>query len=267
MASTKKSTKKIKSPKPSTKTQSHTQEKDDLSHLSPEAREAMVKYMPYMQEAQRKLLVVLAVFIVTALLGAIFYKQILLFVMSRFDLTGINMVLTSPFQVIELAIQTGMYVGMVIAVPMLVYFLLTFLRPALEDHEYKMITSLIPYSILLFIIGFLFGVYIMNYVIMFFTQSTLEFSIGNIWDITQFFSQILFTGIALGIVFQFPIVLTILMRLGIITRKKLVTYRPYVYVGCLIFAAALPPTDIFSLALLVFPLFFLFEIKLLLNKD
>lgn len=228
---------------------------------------AMRQYMPYLKEAQRRLLTTGVVFFVTAILGAIFYKQILTFVMSQFDLTGINIVLTSPYQVIELAIFTGIYTGLVVTLPLFVYNIITFLKPALSPEEFKYIISLVPVAFILFIAGFLFGVWVMNFVIVLFTKATLDFSIGNIWDITSFFSQIIFSAILLGTVFQFPIILTALMRFGVVTREQLTGKRPYIYAASLIFAAALPPTDPFSLALLVAPLIILFEAAMLLNRN
>jgi sec-independent protein translocase protein TatC len=228
--------------------------------------EAMEKYLPYLKEAQKRLLITGVVFFVAAIIGAVFYKQTLTFIMSHFDLTGINIVLTSPYQVIELAIYTGLYTGLVVTLPLLVFNLITFLKPALSPDEFKYIISLVPVAFALFITGFLFGVWVMNFVIVLFTKATLEFSIGNIWDITAFFSQIIFSAILLGTVFQFPIVLTALMRFGIVTRDQLVSKRAYVYATALIFAAALPPTDPFSLALLVAPLIVLFEAAMLLNR-
>ena len=141
-----------------------------------------------MQEAQKKLLIVLATLIVASIVGAIFYKQILSFIMNRFDLTGINVVLTSPYQVIELAIQTGIYTGLVITLPLMVYMFISFLKPALQPDEYKLIVSLIPISIGLFVTGFLFGVWVMNFVIQLFTKATFDLAVGNIWDISRFFS-------------------------------------------------------------------------------
>lgn len=232
-----------------------------------EVDKAIDQYLPYLKEAQKRLLITGVVFFVTAIIGAIFYKQILTFVMSQFDLTGINIVLTSPYQVIELAIFTGIYTGLVVTLPLFVFNLITFLKPALSPEEFKYIVSLVPVAFALFISGFLFGVWVMNFVIVLFTKATLDFSIGNIWDITSFFSQIIFSAILLGTVFQFPIILTALMRFGVVTREQLISKRPYIWASALIFAAALPPTDPFSLALLVAPLIFLFEAAMLINRN
>jgi len=240
----------------------------DIANLefSPEVKAAMARYLPYLEELQKKLLQVVIVMLGATILGAIYHRQILTFVLQRFDLTGINMVISSPYQVIELAIQTGIYVGILTAFPLLVYHLLTFLKPALEAEEYKVLVSLIPVSLGLFIGGFTFGVWVMNFIIALFAKATLDYSIGNIWDISMFFSQILFSAVSLGLVFQFPILITILLRFKVLPRQFFTEKRPFMYAAALIFAAMLPPTDIFSLILLVIPLFVLFEATLLLNR-
>lgn len=224
------------------------------------------RYLPYLIELQKKLLQVFIIFLICGVIGAIYHRHILGFIMHRFDLTGINVVLTSPYQVFELAIQTGVYTGLVVALPLLIFHLLTFLRPALEPQEYRLLVSLIPIALGLFLLGFFFGAWVMNFIIALFTKATLEYSVGSMWDISLFFSQILFSAIALGIVFQFPIVLTILIRFHLTTVAFLKSKRPYVYTASLVFAAMLPPTDIFSLILLTVPLFFLFEVTLLFNR-
>lgn len=244
----------------------------DIASINPSStstegvEDSMTKYLPYLKEAQRRLLITGVIFFIAAVLGAVFYKQILTAVMSHFDLTGINIVLTSPYQVIELAIHTGLYTGLVVTLPLFAFNLITFLKPALSPEEFRFIVSLVPVAFGLFIAGFLFGVWVMNFVIVLFTKATLDFSIGNIWDITAFFSQIIFSAILLGTVFQFPIILTALMRFGVVSRQQLISKRPYIYASSLIFAAALPPTDPFSLALLVAPLIVLFETAMLINR-
>ena len=70
----------------------------------------------------------------------------------------------------------------------------------------------------------------------------------------------------MGIGFQFPIGLTILMRLKIFGYHQVVKQRLLVYGVSLVFAALMPPTDLLSLLLLFLPLAFLFELTLLCNK-
>lgn len=228
---------------------------------------AIKKYGPYFVELQGKLLQVLIVFVITGTLGGIYSNSILGFIMRQFNLTGISLVLTSPYQVFELAIQTGLFVGSFCAIPLFIFHILTFLKPALESHEYRLLLSLIPISLLLFIIGFLFGSWIMNFIIRIFTNATKEYAVGGIWDLSLFFTQILSSALLLGLAFEFPIILTILLRFKIVKRAVLIKKRPLVYALALIGAAMLPPTDPISLVILTVPLFFLFEVTLLLNRS
>jgi sec-independent protein translocase protein TatC len=241
-----------------------TTEKDSL--ISPEVQESIKRYMPYLEELRKKFFIVVGVFLVSAISAGVFYQHVFRFLLSRFNLTGINMVLTNPNQIIELGIETGIFIGLIVTVPVLIYFLLGFLKPALSPKEFKLIISLLPGSFLLFIFGFGFGIWVMQFVVSMFANAASSMNTQNLWDVGTFFSQIIFSGAAMGFLFQFPIILTALLRLNVIKRKLLVKQRSLIYVIMIIIAAILPSTDIFSLILLTIPLLLLFEITLLLNK-
>jgi sec-independent protein translocase protein TatC len=229
-------------------------------------KDALKRYQPLVGELKSKLIHLVIVFSLTAILGFIFYQNILLFMMDLFRLEGVNLVLTSPYQFIDLAMYTGVVTGMVATFPLFLFYFLGFVKPALQSDEYIMLIKMTPLSIFLFLSGFGFGVWVTQFVITIFSQTTSEFSIANIWDISSFFSQILITGISLAAVFQLPIVLTTLIKLKIVKHRDVVTKRRFVYAGLLLFSAILPPTDLVSLVLLTMIPLFLFESTLLLNR-
>lgn len=228
--------------------------------------QAIIKYTPYLKELQNKLFSVFVVFFVGGALGFIYYQKILSFIMHLFKMEGINLVLTSPYQFIDLAVNTGLLVGVVLALPLLGYHLLTFVRPALAPREYRLILRLYPLGVILFIVGFSFGAWIIQLIINLYTQTALDFSVNNLWDVSHFFSQIIMTGISLALIFELPIVLTGLLKLKLIKLSFLKKSRRYIYAVILIFVAFLPPNDIISLGLLSIPPLLLFEITLLLNR-
>jgi sec-independent protein translocase protein TatC len=242
-------------------------ETKSASIITPEVQAAIDRYLPYLEDIRKKILIVVSVFLGVALLTGFNYQTLIKFALRGFNLEGINMVLTNPNQIIELGVTTGMFCGLIVAAPLLLYFLIHFLKPALSPKEYKLIISLIPASFFLFIFGFGFGIWIMRFVVGLFAQTALGLNMSNLWDISMFFNQIVMSGLLLGFLFQFPVVLTVLIRLGIIKRQMLAKQRAYIYAGILIGAVLLPPTDIFSLIFLTIPLFLLFEITLLLNKN
>lgn len=227
---------------------------------------AIAKYTPYLKELQTKLFTVFCVFLGGGVIGFIYYQQILSFVMHMFKMENINLVLTSPYQFIDLAVNTGLLIGITLALPLLGFFLLTFVRPALATREYRLLVRLYPLAIILFIIGFFFGGWIIQLIINLYAQTTLEFSVNNLWDVSHFFSQILMTGLSLALIFELPIVLTALLKLKLIKLAFLKKSRKFIYTAILIFVALLPPNDIISLALLSIPPLLLFEITLILNR-
>lgn len=227
---------------------------------------AMMRYLPYLSEVRKRLLFVFAVFFVAWVVGFIYYRPIVLFIMGLFNLRGVNIAFTSPLEFISLATNMGFLLGMSLALPMIIFQLFSFLKPALQGAEKRLILSLIPFSIILFMVGFGFGTWIMELVITIFSQRTAELSIENLWDINRFISQIVFTSMLLGILFQLPVVLTILLRLGLIKYPAMTKQRPLIYTIGIILVALLPPTDIFSLVLMFLPVAFLFEFTLFLNR-
>jgi len=235
---------------------------NELSDLD----KAIIKYTPYLKELQTKLFIVFCVFLGGGVLGFIYYQQILSFVMRLFKMEGINLVLTSPYQFIDLAVNTGLLIGIVLALPLLGYFLITFVKPALAQREYRLLVRLYPLAVVLFVVGFFFGGWIIQLIINLYSQTTLDFSVSNLWDVSHFFNQILMTGISLALIFELPIVLTALLKLKLIKLAMLQKSRKFIYAAILIFVAFLPPNDIISLALLSVPPLLLFEITLLLNK-
>lgn len=228
--------------------------------------QVIAKYTPYLQEIQSKLFAVFCVFLGGGVIGFIYYQKILSFIMHLFRMENINLVLTSPYQFIDLAVNTGLLIGLILALPLLGFFFLTFVKPALAVREYRLILRLYPLAILLFIIGFFFGGWIIQLIINLYAQTTLEFSVNNLWDVSHFFSQILATGISLALIFELPIILTALLKLKLIKLSGLKKSRKFIYAAILVFVAFLPPNDIISLALLSLPPLLLFEITLLLNR-
>jgi sec-independent protein translocase protein TatC len=225
------------------------------------------EYAIYFGEIRQRLVSVLIALGIGGGLGFLFSNKILIFCLHMFNFSGVNVMVTSPVQLINLQIYTGLLCGFLAALPFFIYQTITFARPAFKEKEYRVIKKMLPLSVTLFIIGAIFGAWVTQFIIAIYSKYSTEFQVNNMWDIQKFFSQVIMTAVLMGLIFQMPIILTVLMRLGIVKRKFLASKRRYVYVILLIIGVLLPPTDILSLILLVTPLLFLFEIALLLNMN
>ena len=224
------------------------------------------KYSPYLFDIRKRILFALSFFAFATAVGFVFYERIIKFLIDILNLKGVNVVFTSPFQFISLAISCGVATGLIFTFPLLLYQILSFLKPALREKEYKMVVGSLPFSIILFLSGFSFGFLIMKWQIQIFLAKSVSLGIGNILDISRLLNTVLLTSILMGIGFQFPIILLLLMRIGIIKHQTLSKQRLWVYLGSFIFAVLLPADSILADILLTLPLITLFELTLILNR-
>lgn len=239
----------------------------NIKPLEPgELQSIAIKYSPFLMEVKKRLFFVLSVFMVAMIIGFTFYEKIIVFLIDILSLKGINIVFTSPFQFINLAISCGVVVGLVFVFPLIISQLLSFLKPALRNKEYKTVLAFLPFSIILFLIGFSFGAFIMKWQIQIFLGRSVALGIGNILDISHLLTTVILTSAMMGVGFQFPIVLLLLMRMGVIKHHQLAKQRPWVYLGSFMFALLLPPDSLLADFILTLPLVILFEFTLLLNK-
>lgn len=233
---------------------------------SPELTAIINKYSPFLMEVRKRVFFILSVFAIAMIVGFVFYEQIIKFLVDFLSLRGVNIVFTSPFQFINLAFSCGFATGLIFAFPLIVSQFLSFLKPALRKKEYKTVINFLPFSLLLFIIGFGFGAIIMKWQVQIFLERSVSLGIGNVLDISKLLGTVIITSALMGIGFEFPIMLLVLMRVGILKHTQLSRQRPWVYLGSFIFALLLPPDSVLADIILTLPLVFLFEVTLLLNR-
>ncbi len=235
--------------------------------FSSSIQENINHFFPILLEVRKRILFIVSIFLLFGILGFFYSEKIIVFIINLLDLKGINIVFTSPFQFLNLAVSSSLTLGLIATIPILIYQFLLFIRPALKEKEYKSLIALLPFSIMLFIGGFVFGFFMMKYVVVLFYSKSVELNIGNMLDISNLLSQILLTSALMGVAFQFPIIMSLLMSFEIVPYKLFVSQRPFAYIVAIIFAALMPPTDILSMTLLALPLVVLFELTLLLNRS
>lgn len=231
-----------------------------------EISEQIKKYSPFIHEIRKRIIITLCIFAISTTLGIVFNERIIRVLIDLLDLKGVNVVFTSPFQFFNLAISCGIASGLVFIFPLLIYQVLSFLKPALKNGEYKMIVRFLPFSIVLFLIGFSFGVMVMKWQIQLFLSKSVSLGIGNLLDVSSLISIVLLVASFMGISFQIPIILFVLLRVGIIKHQMLSKQRLWVYLASFFIAVLLPIDSILADLLLALPLILLFEITLMLNR-
>jgi sec-independent protein translocase protein TatC len=231
-----------------------------------EVKNFVSKFTPYLEDIRRRLYATAIVFGVASILGFLSTSYLLTYLLSFFNIKDVVISTTSPFQFTNLSFDFAIFWGLVVASPVFVYNLFMFLRHALTKRERGLFFLLIPLAIILFIFGFLYGFAIMYYALILLAEINVAIGIKNIWDIGMFLSQIILTSALLGVLFQFPIIFTFIIRSGLLGVDVLRRNRRVAAVVIFIFVSILPPTDGLSLLVMALPLIILYEVTILVNS-
>ena len=160
-------------------------------------------------------------------------------------------------------LKVSLLAGLFLAAPFLTYQFWMFVAPGLYQHEKKVMIPIIVVSTFFFVGGALFGYFVVFPVgfkfLLGFASETIQ-PFPSMREYLGFSSKLLF---AFGVVFELPIVITFLARLGIVTVPFLRKNRKYAILLFFICAALLTPPDVVTQSLLALPMIVLYEISIL----
>ena len=154
--------------------------------------------------------------------------------------------------------------GVVVGFPYVVWELWRFIKPALKENEQRYAKGIVFYTSFLFITGVLFGYYVITPMsINFLGTYQVSKAVKNTITLDSFISIITTMTVITGIVFELPIVVYFLTKIGILTPSFMRTYRKHAIVVILILAAIITPTsDATTLTLVFVPLYILYEVSI-----
>jgi len=155
--------------------------------------------------------------------------------------------------------------GFVVAFPYVFWEFWRFIKPALSDKEKRNTGGVIFWVSLLFFGGVAFGYYVLTpFMINFYFSYSLSPLIEIKPTFSDYLENLVYTTVGIGVLFQMPLLVMILAKIGIVTGKFLRKYRRHAFVIILIAAAIITPsTDPFSLAIVAIPLYLLFEASII----
>jgi len=179
-----------------------------------------------------------------------------------FSMQLINVEVSAQFFV---HLKAAFAVGVVLAFPYVVWELWRFLEPALYAGEKRPVRLAFSLSTGLFYLGVAVGYFIVLPVcLQFFMNYTVSDTVANTITIGSYMSMFFSMVLLIGIAFEFPSVMLVLNRLGVLGRETLQKGRRYAVVVVLVLSALITPADPFSMFVLAFPLYFLYELSILL---
>jgi len=160
-------------------------------------------------------------------------------------------------------INISLIVGVIMAFPYIFWEFWSFFKPALYEKERKYARGAVLAASSLFLLGILFGYYIISPLsINFLSTYRVSDLVDNQINITSYIGSVTSVALSAGVTFELPIVVFFLARIGIITPEFMRKYRKHAIVVVLILAAIITPPDVFSQTLVSIPLILLYEISI-----
>lgn len=157
--------------------------------------------------------------------------------------------------------------GLIIAVPYILFEIYRFIKPALKRTEKRYSGLVIGFASLLFFTGILFGYYILSPIsVNFLANYSLSPDIERNFKVSSVISFITMLTLGAGILFELPIVVYFLAKIGLLTAQSMKEYRRVAIVVILIIAAIVTPPDVASQLILSIPIMILYEVGIIIAR-
>jgi sec-independent protein translocase protein TatC len=222
-------------------------------------------------EELRKRLVRILIAIGIAFLGCFAFKEELFRIIAQPLISvlppGTHMVYTGLPEAFFTYIKVSFYAGIFIASPVVLYHIWKFISPGLFPKEKKFVAPFVITSSLLFVGGVCFGYFlVLPSAYKFFLEFTTDF-LKPMLSMREYLTLTLKLLLAFGIIFEIPVFLFFMTKIGLVTPRKLARMRRYAIVVCFIVAAIITPTpDAFTQCMMAIPMVILYEVGIIVSK-
>ncbi|MGA2468128.1 MAG: twin-arginine translocase subunit TatC [Thermodesulfobacteriota bacterium] len=179
---------------------------------------------------------------------------------------GGSLIFTSVAEAFFTYMKVAFIAGLILASPFVLYQIWAFVAPGLYQKEKRYVVPFVSLGSLFFAMGILFGYFVaIPFGFKFLLGYASDF-IKPMPSMKEYLSFSIKFLLAFGLVFEFPVVLLLLARIGVVDAKMLARQRKYAILLIFVFAAVMTPPDLISQVLMALPLIGLYELSILLSK-
>lgn len=227
------------------------------------ASDEKLPFTEHLDELRHRLVIVLSVVGVGFAASYGFSEYILRFLQRPLS---VRLVFISPTEAFFVNLKAALYAALFFTTPVILFQVWKFVAPGLYEHERKYSFPFLLTSTLLFVVGASFA-----YVVM--LPLVLRFLLaqgGDLWKpnitLSSYLSFCMKMILSAGLIFEFPVLMYFLTKVGVVTPAFLIQNRKYAFLAAFVVSAILTPPDALSQILLAIPLFLLFEASILVAK-
>ena len=179
---------------------------------------------------------------------------------------GATMISTSVVAPLMTPFKLALYLGLLLAMPYVLYQAWAFVAPGLYRHEKRFALPLLVSSVLLFYCGIAFAYYVVFPLMFTFFTATAPAGVQMMTDMTQYLDFVLVLFLAFGLSFEIPVAIVLLVWTGLVKLETLKKNRGYVLIIVFIQAAVITPPDVISQTVMALPMYALYEIGIVMAR-
>jgi sec-independent protein translocase protein TatC len=220
-------------------------------------------FTEHLDELRHRLIIIVVGIGVGFAISYGFSQQILLLLQRPMPT---QLVFIAPTEAFFVNLKAAFFAAVFLSTPLILFQVWKFVAPGLYEHERRYSFPFLIISTILFVVGGLFA-----YVII--LPLALHFLIsqgGDLWQpnitLSNYLSFAMRIILVAGLIFEFPVLMYFLAKIGVVTPEFLVKNRKYAFLAAFIVSAIITPPDVFSQVLLALPLFLLFEVSIFIAK-
>lgn len=227
--------------------------------------ESRMSLMEHLIELRTRLIWISGSIIVGTMIGLIFYDPVLRFITATARTYNLELQNIRPTDSINIIFKVGFTVGTSIAMPMIVFQLLSFMAPGLYPHEKRYIYIALPAIVVLFLLGIVFAYTLLLPVAVGFLGNLLTGIVRQDWTAQDYISFVTRLVFWIGVTFEMPLIFAVLARMSVVNSQMLIKYWRHAVVVMSIIAAIITPTvDPVNMSIVMGPLMVLYGLSILL---
>jgi sec-independent protein translocase protein TatC len=235
----------------------------------PKPRPDSMTLVEHLGELRTRVMVCALTFVITATIAFVFYPHILSFLQEpycRVAPSHCKFYITGPLDGLALRVKIAAYGGLFLASPVLLWEFWRFITPGLKPNEKRYAIPFVVASITLFALGCAVAYFTFPHALKW-LDSIGGPSLNEIYDPINYLGLILLLMVVFGITFEFPVVLVSLEVAGVLSPKKLSSWRRWAIVGIVVVAGVVTPSsDPFSMMALAIPMYIFYELSIVVGK-
>jgi sec-independent protein translocase protein TatC len=219
--------------------------------------------LEHLEELRRRLIISVVAVVIGAVVGFVLAEPVLALLRGPLPDEGADLIVTRVTDAFAVRLKIAGFVGIALAMPVIVFETWRFVTPGLTKRERRIVWPLLIVALLLFALGVGIGYLVIPYAVEFLLSLNFE-GVPALLQLTEYVGLVTTMMIVFGIVFEFPILLVALARVGVLDRRRLARGRRWAVLGIVLFAiVATPGGDPISPLILSSVMYLLYEAALI----